>query len=207
LIPEFTKFRKVKWLKTVVKRHINPNLYKLFNSHQMMARADEYSKWIDSMLYDFFRKGDEYHIVLDMPKSGISAIVIFGCYSNLLYVVEKYCQKNGISESINDVNVLINLNSPGKVELFGRIAFFILIAGAVIIFLNGGHAKLRIEKLGLDMEISSSGIIKSISDFLDAKSNRSLKKTLEEQIKISGMKEPEDLIRLLEEINRNAQNE
>jgi hypothetical protein len=200
LIPEFNKLKKIKWMKTVVKRHINPNVYKLFSCHQTIANANDYSRWVDSMLYDFYRKGDEYHIVLDIPKPNIPAITLFECYRDLFKLVEKYCKENQIQESLLDISVSINLNSPGKVEFLGRIALGIFIAGAFVVCINGGNFKLKVEKAGLDAEISTPGIIKNINDFLNSGSDRQLKKGLFEKVNALEIKNPEDLTTLINEI-------
>jgi restriction system protein len=202
LITEFNKVKKVTWMKTLVKRHINPNLYKLFFTHQAIVLANEYSKYIDSMLYDFYKKNDEYHLTIDVARQEIPAFVLFKGYIDLLNASQKFCAGCNCHDSISDINISINLNSPGKVELWGkRIGSAIFITGAIIVAVNGGGFKFKIEKLGLDAELSTPGIIKSVDDFLNSEANRDMKKELTAHVKELSISDPESVVTILAEIN------
>jgi restriction system protein len=203
LIPEFNKTKKVKWLKTVVKRHINPNLYKLFFSHQAIASANEYSKYIDGMLFDFYKKNDEYHLIIDISKSEIPAFALFKTYVDLIDVTEKYCTEYGFDQNINDINISVNLDSPGKLELWGkRVGIAIFIIGGLIVGINGGGFKLKIEKLGIDSEITTPGLIKTLNDYLDSAANREIKKQLSEKVRTLAISDPEQIMSMLSSITK-----
>jgi hypothetical protein len=212
-IREFNKLKKVNWLKTINKADINPNLYLLFSMHQTIGHANRYAKWIDAELYSFFKKGEEYHLVVDISKYKIPAFTLFKFYADLLTIANQYNEQHYSffetidDETIDDINVTINLNSPGKIELFGKGVRNIIVAGVIIIALNGGGFKFKTELLGVDIEISTPGFIKKINEFLDSNINRKMKEQLTEQMKQLEIKDPTDIIPLLSEINKANQDE
>jgi hypothetical protein len=205
IVPDFNKSKKVKWLKTSVKRHINPNLYKLFYTHQAIVSANDYAKYIDGMLYDFYKKNDEYHLTIDISKQEVPAFTLFKGYVDLLNASGLFCASIGNQENLSDINISINLNSPGKVELWGkRVGVSIFLTGAIIVAVNGGGFHLKIDKLGVDAELSTPGIIKTINDFLDSEANRDMKKELVTHVRELAISDPESVVTILAEINKDT---
>lgn len=206
--PNFNKGRKIKWIKEVKSSKFNPNLFQLFYTHQTIACANEYSTWIDSLIYDFFSKDDRYHLVLRIKQNdGINATELFRTCINLLDTTEELVNDEGINETSDSIESKINLNSPGDLELISYAPYILGLIGILVIFVNGGKFKIKIDKIGLDVEIGSDGLISRIKESLNSKTDRRLKKTLQKQIENLKIDSSEEIGNLLEKINTRNQNE
>ena len=62
------KRRKVKWIKTVKRTELDPQLYKIIYSHNTIVDAKDYSFFIDRMLSNFFIKGEEAYYTFKVNK-------------------------------------------------------------------------------------------------------------------------------------------
>ena len=206
-IEGYTKTKKVKWVKEIPKEFINPTLYKLFFSHQTIVNANDYGYLINSMLNDFYFADNKYHLVLDVSKQNISAYNLFNSYQQLLSIADQFAHINNIDESIKDIQLSINLNSPGKIILYGKKALILFSIGAFIVGLNGGGFKLRIDDIKLDLDLSSPGFIKSYNEYLNSDVDRRLKEVLIGQLDTLNIKNPDDIVKILAEINKKNQNE
>ena len=200
--PEFKKSRKVKWIKEIPKREYNSKLLQLIFSHQTIVNANDYSDWIDPLLHDFFVKDNKYHLVLNVKrKEKIIARELFGACIELFDISDIIVNELEIDDNSTIVDSKINLNSPGSIELLSAAPYIIAAIGLLVILVNGGSFKIKIEKLGFDLNIGSDGLIRKINDFLNSKKDRKLKETVKEQIKSLDIQSTEEICRILETIN------
>jgi len=208
LIPNFNKLKSVKWMRVASRQEINPNLYRLLNSHQAISFANEYAMWVDGLLYDFFRKGPDYHLLIDVQEmKGVKARTLFqGCLS-LLDVSDKFCREARIKENSDEIETKISLNSPGVIELIGQVATLMFVVGAIIVGLNGGAFRLTIRRLGIDVELKTKGLIKSISEFLDSARDRELKSVVREKLESLKMRNPNEIVSIIRQINEEDDHE
>jgi restriction system protein len=81
----FIKRKAVKWVKEVRRSELDPLLYKLLFSHHFISDGSAYDNIIDNMLHDFYVKGSQTYLVLDVEtQKRISAKSLFDTGSSLL---------------------------------------------------------------------------------------------------------------------------
>ncbi|HEX3800710.1 MAG TPA: hypothetical protein VH413_18600 [Verrucomicrobiae bacterium] len=203
--PNFNKRRGVRWLKRVPRSTVNPNLYKILFSHQTITNITECSQWIDTLLYDFFRKGAKYHFVLDVARSGnINARDLFSTGSGLLELGDEFAAELGIKEDSGDIDTRINLNSPGEIELITTAAQYIFVTGLIVVGLTGGTFKGDEKKIGMNINIHTDGLITALTKFLNARKKRQLLDTINEKVKALKIKNPDDITKVLDHINKDV---
>jgi hypothetical protein len=87
---EYKRARKIKWISAVRRRNFSPELYSLLNTHQTISRADAYAEWIDGLLYNFYKKGNQYHYKININQQyGLTAKTVYGTFYDLLTNVNK----------------------------------------------------------------------------------------------------------------------
>lgn len=162
----FLKRRKVKWIKVIGKDKTDPYLYKLLNSHHTISIANEYAPYIDRSLYSFFRKGNNAHIVFEVQKEDeIHAIALINFINRTLSTVDIFNKATNSNLNKNNIDLKINVQSPGPVEYSGDIVT-ILIIGLTIIGIVGGGLKFKKNGKDIEGEITSNGLIGEIFNFL-----------------------------------------
>ena len=196
--PEFTKRRKVRWVRGVEKSAVNPNVFGLFLNHQAISDATPYAVWIDTLLYEFFSKGGTFHYVLKVQtREKIRAQALFGACLDLLSLADRFAKTEGIELGIENVETRINLNSPGAIELWQMGIGAAGLLSVLVVFINGGGFDFKHEKLGVNLSLKTEGLFTNLTKFLDARENR---KTVEEVRKKLGdlkVETPEQVIALL----------
>ncbi len=192
--PEYTKRRKVRWVRGLTKFEINPYLFKLFLNHQAIVEATPYSEWIDALLYEFFSKGDEYHFVLKVRTGeSIPAQDLFRACLDLFDLAKEFAETKGIELDTADIKTRINLNSPGDVEFWKKGYKTTLLISAMIIAINGGG--LTIQKAGL--ELKTPGLVTEVTEFLNAKEKREEREAVRAKLEKLKIETPAQVIDLL----------
>ncbi len=126
----FEKRKKVKWLKSISRYKLNPNLYQLFFSHHALTGANQYADYIDKTLNSFFVKLGKAHLVLDVTtREGIPARDLFSMGTSLLNLVENYGEEHQEDLSVDDIEIKTNLESPGTVELISQSVLGLMVIG------------------------------------------------------------------------------
>lgn len=193
------KRRKVRWIRTVEKSKINPNLFKLFLNQQTVVDATPYADWIDPLLYQFFRKGDEFHYVLRVgAKQHIHAQALFRSLITLFELGDKFAKQEEIDANFEGVETRINLNSPGDIELWVHSVYVIGIIALLVVFINGGgfHFKGK----GFDLELKTDGFLKRFNDFLNDRKNREITESVRKKLEDLNIETPEQVLDLLKGI-------
>ncbi len=194
LFPEYTKRRKVQWVRALTKPEINPHLFKLFFNHMAIVEATPYAEWIDSLLYEFFSKGEEYHFVLKVRTGeSIPAQDLFRACLDLFGLAEKFARTQGVELDTSDIKTRINLNSPGDVEFWKKSATAALLISVMTIAINGGG--LTVQKLGLDLK--TPGLIARANEFLDAQENRAEREAIRVKLEKLKIETPAQVVDLL----------
>ncbi len=196
--PEYSKRRKVTWMKKAQRKDLNPTLLGVLHTHQTIADANIYSKWIDMLLFDFYKKGNQYHYILDIEKKGsINARSLFQSLLDILELAEEFAEENSFGEDTSAVQTRVNLNSPGTVELISEASKYIFIASAIVVFLNGGGVKFKTEKLGIDVDLKTDGLIRSITNFLKERSNAKLTQSITSKLDELKVRDSQEMVELL----------
>jgi hypothetical protein len=198
----FDLLRRVKWEVTVPRYKLDPNLYRLFTSHQTIVNADFYAESIERTLNDLYVLNDDAHIILEVQQEGdIPAKDLFGLGYELLQLVDEYAKFAGLEISSNDLAVQVNLNSPGKIDYKSKIKSTTVIMGLILLVAGGGYEDKQGNKLKTD---GLPGIVKSISKFLSDQDDREMKKELFTKYKDSlHIKNPDDLNKALKQFSDN----
>lgn len=193
------KVREVKWSKSVNRRFLNPNLFSLFFAHQTISNGNDYAKYIDPTLNDFFIKDGKAYLQLPVQKADdINARDLFKSCLGLLDLTDKFLETAGSAERTTDVDVKININSPGIIEFVGGGINALAILGFVIVAVNGGS--LKIEKLGLNLK--TDGILHQLTKFLNERSKREVVTELRGDLKKLEMKDSKDIIKVLQTLDK-----
>jgi restriction system protein len=141
--------RYVEWIKTVERNKINPRLERSFSSQLAIVDVTEQSEWVDTLLYDFYKKGSEYHYVVNVKtQQKINAKELYKTLNDLVSMLEIAGNALNIDTSVNIATTTINLNSPGYIKIIGATVGIGLL-GAILV---GGQVDASWTKLnGFDL--------------------------------------------------------
>jgi restriction system protein len=204
VIPGFAKRRGVQYIKRINRESVNPNLYRILYSHQAITDVSSCAHWIDTLIFDFFRKGKKFHYVLQINRAdGVNARDLFGAGLDLLTLADEFAESIGLGEDSHNIETRINLNSPGDAELYTTAARYIFIVAALVVGLNGGGLKFKFEKAGINVDISTDGLIKALNKFLNDKKNRELTESAKKKLDAMQVSDPKVLVNILEQIHKN----
>lgn len=199
---DYTKRKAVKWIKTFTRKNLDPYLYKTFQAHQAINNISNYANIIERSLGDFYKIGDEVNLVLNVnQESNIKATDLLFFGSDLLNLVDGFIKEHNLDFDISDIDVKININSKGKLQFLSKSGKNLLLLGIVVIGINGGG--LKIDRPEFQLDLSTDGLIKTISDYLDKQQDREMKTRLLNSAKSLEIKTPEDLIKLTKQFSEN----
>ncbi|WP_315169470.1 hypothetical protein [Metaclostridioides mangenotii] len=170
VICPFEKRRKIKWIKEIDRYKLDSSLYSLLNSHGAVSGANKYSYSIDRELSSFYIKGEKAHIVQRITtKEDIPAIDLLNFVYNNLKFIDIYNEIFDEDISKNDVNMKLNVQSPGLIDFQGSIVVMGII-GLLGIFFGGGNIKIKKGSDGsFEFEMSSNGVLKQALDHIQFK--------------------------------------
>jgi hypothetical protein len=204
---EFRRSRKVKWITTARRGIYHPELYGLLCTHQTMSNANRYAEWIDTLLFDFYKKGEKYHYVVNVNQQyGISAKSVYWTFYQLLVLTDDFLRKESINETTDDIDTKINLRSPGYIEFLGIAGHAIATLCIFILLINGGGFKIQM-KNDFTLDLNTKGIIKRINEFLNSKQDREIKEVLIGKVRNLDIKKSSDIVDIINSINQKNQNE
>jgi len=192
----FDKRRKVEWIREYMRGNLNPKLQLMFNSRHIISNVDSYAGYIDSLINDFYVKDGHAFLVLRVKtQNDISANDFSGIFE-VLDIIKEFEEEYNLGLKPNDINIKISVQSPGDILLSivnnPQTLFFF---GFIILLINGGGFK--VENWGLDL--STPGLLKSISEFLDRRKDRALKAEIKKKLENLDIDDPQDIIRLIQE--------
>ena len=156
------KRRKVSWKKTVNSKFLQSKLIlNLFSPHGLSQLTDpDVIKLIDINMNDFFIKEDTGFLTFQINHE---KSIDLKTLTNFMGVLEELAsQTDG-----TPLSVQMNLNSPGKLTVYGtKIAVVSLVVFAGIITVFGGHFKSKDGN-----EISSEGAMGFVKEYFKHKEN------------------------------------
>ncbi|MCF8337919.1 MAG: hypothetical protein K9I74_08045 [Bacteroidales bacterium] len=200
---DFVKRKKVNWLRSINRNGLDPNLFRLMFSHHTISEADQYAEHIDKEINSFFIKGEKAHIVLGVQAhQDIKAKELFQLGLLPLEIFDEFCNEANLQYRSEDFNVKLDVQSPGFIEISGLAIGGIVILGIILVAIAGGGFDLNYKK-DFKIGIKTEGIIEKISKFLKTKSNiRTKKELLEKHMKDLNIKDPQELIDILKELDK-----
>jgi len=162
----FVKRRKVKWLKHISREKLDLYIHKLLNAHNTIVNANDYAPYIDRSLYRLYKKGGSIHIVFEVKQdSKISAVNIMEFLNHILSTVDVFNSVTGSNFKKEDLDLRINVQSPGPAEFIGMAAGVGLVVSAVSIFLFGGGLEFEANKEKLKAGVKTEGLLGRILQF------------------------------------------
>lgn len=199
----FMKRKRVKWLKTLRRDELDPNLYKLMFSHHTITEADSYAENIDKITNSFYIKHQKANLVLEVQtKRDIKAKDLFELGSITLDLLDEFSKEENLPYKSDDFNVKLNLQSPGVILLSGIDMGGIIIIGLILVAVAGGGFTFKYGK-ELTTGLKTEGIIERVRRFLNTNNNNKFKKELlEKHMKDMEIKNPDDLVKILKELDK-----
>jgi restriction system protein len=199
----FKKRRSVDWHKRVDREKTNPNLYRVFWTHQTITDITEAAQWIDPLLFQFFKKDDKFHCIFEInQRNGVNARDLFESGVEIFQFADEFASEIGIHEDSRSMETRINLNSPGEWELITEASKYIFLVGAFVVFLNGGGLKMKVKKMGMDVNLSTGGLIKAISEFLNDRKRRQQSDAVTKKLEALQVSDPKEIVKLIEQTNK-----
>ena len=199
----YQKRKAVSWIKRELRTGLDPYLYRVLQAHQAINDIGGYAEIIERTLGNFFIKDGVGNLVLDVQTDEhITAIGLFTLGYNLLQYSNDFFEKNGLTSlDINKVDVKINLNSKGKIQLKSPEANTIWIIALIVVGLAGGG--LKFDHPNFKFDLSTDGIIKKIIEYQNNQHDREISKKIIENLDSLKVKSPEDAIKLTKQFSTN----
>ncbi len=167
----YIKRRKVKWLKRQEKDEIDIYLYKILNSHHAITGANDYCNIIDRTLSSFYIKDEIAHFTLQVNQTeNIRVKELAELINNNIHIINTFNEIYNENLNVDDIDIKINVHSPGPVEIHGYVGA-VAVIGFIIIAVCGGNFKFT-RKNGRNetetqAELSSDGFMEKLIKFID----------------------------------------
>ena len=147
----YRKRRKIKILKTITKGQMDTYLARGFNSQHALSCMDEYAPYINRTIYGIYSRGDELHTTLHAGHPNGLTLKELVEFSTLLEkTASSIAQQCEIPFNPSQVEVKLNIHSPGLIELIGSLSgagiVLSLLIFAVNNLINGGKLSISYKK-------------------------------------------------------------
>lgn len=200
----YLKRKKIKWLKqNLTFNHIDSKLFSIKYSQRTITKIqEEFYPYIDRIISPIYIKNDNAHLAINVErKEDFPAYDVFKTWTELLDLTEEFGNEEKIVINKKDINLKINVQSPGTIEFITYSIIGIIVLATLVTALIG--AEYESNSRPFRFKFKSDGLIKKVSDFLDKKKNREFKENLTTKLKGMDIK-PEELIEILNSINGNS---
>jgi len=172
---KYNRRRKVTWIRVVKRDSLDPYLYKLMCSHAAISDASYYSNYIDRTLMPIFIKGDCIHLVYDVTTTeNIPATNMISFISLTLNTIDVFNAITGANYDKNDIDLKLNVQSPGPIEFIGYALGGGLVLSAISQFFFGAKFKINLLNIA-NFETESKGLLSSILQFIKEANNHNEK--------------------------------
>ena len=147
----YRKRRKIKILKTITKGQMDIYLAKGFNSQHALSNMDEYAPYINRTIYSIYSKGDELHTTLHAGHpNGLTLKELIEFSTQLEKAASSIAQQCEIPFDSSQVEVKLNIHSPGLIELIGSLSgagiVISLLMFSVNNLINGGKLNISYKR-------------------------------------------------------------
>ena len=200
----YLKRKKIKWLKqNLTFNHIDSKLFSIKYSQRTITKIqEEFYPYIDRIISPIYIKNDNAHLAINVErKEDFPAYDVFKTWTELLDLTEEFGNEEKILINKKDINLKINVQSPGTIEFITYSIIGIIVLATLVTALIG--AEYESNSRPFRFKFKSDGVIKKVSDFLDKKIDREFKEILTAKLKGMDIK-PEELIEILNSINGNS---
>lgn len=178
----WNKARRVRWDKVVQREFLSPNLFGMFSTHQAITSCNVYAEFLESAIYPIFKRNDKLYFQLEISGSRrISAQSLLKLYSTLMDGADELLDNAGIPENTTDIEIRVNLNSPGVISFIGDAGYAIVLISAIAVAIAGGKLSGKLKEFSINLE--TDGILKRMSEY---KRDRHREKMTEDILKLNG---------------------
>ena len=126
---EYQKRRKVKWVKRLDFSDLDNVFYKIRRPQHAISNINEYMGYIDSVMYDVYRKDDYSHFIVRVKlEENINLQTLASVLQEMHDMMGLINREFELHEDINDSFIQIALQSPGFFNLKQRGIALILLA-------------------------------------------------------------------------------
>lgn len=161
--------RTVEWVKTVDRDRLDPQLYRMTRPQNTISDASEYAPYIDRTIGSLFVKGNKAHMVIPIKtKEDISAVDLYD-FMDLIFKTIPIVNEADILEtkySREDLDIKLNLQSPGLLEYISHHAELMFGIGTVLVFVVGGSFAAKFTKESKEVNANSDGLLGKMFDFI-----------------------------------------
>lgn len=196
----FTKRKKIDWIKKDVNfKSLDPQLLNLKYSQRTITHIDDYLvSFIDRAISTLYIKENNAHLSFGIAREEhIGAYELFTTWTELLNITEDFGKKNGIQVDKKGFDIRINVQSPGVIEFISySIGGMFVLSGLVAVIVG---AEFNTKFFWTSHSFKTKGLLKSLTEYWDARQNIKLKKELIEKVKAMKIK-PEDISKILEKL-------
>jgi predicted Mrr-cat superfamily restriction endonuclease len=200
----FLKRKKIKWLRiNVPLDSLDSKLITLKYSQKTITKVnDELTTFFDRIITPLFIKENDAHLSLDIrKKEKINAYELFQTWTELLDLTEEFGKENEIEIDKKSFDIKINVQSPGTIEFITYGIAGIVVLSVLIVAIIG--AEYESNTRPIRFKIKSDGLLKKMSEFLDAKQNRLIKSELIAKVKAMEIN-PDEVAKILEQVNNDS---
>lgn len=199
------KRKKVKWLKSMRRSDLNPELFRMMYTHQAIVDASPYGEEFDKMLGTLYLKGEEVHIIFEVTqKDDIPAKALFGIGNDALELFDEFCAEHNLNFRSTDLNVKIKVESPGWIAITTM-----MVAGGMLFVLMlskmaGGSGSTTFKAFGIQFthQFNSNSLLDKLGNWLV---NRAKVRLVNKYIDQLGLENPKEVAQLLQSLNPPSQ--
>lgn len=174
---QFVKRRRVNWLTEVSKRQFDPQLLLCLGNQQTMSSVKSHSEYIDRKIAPLYTKGDKSYLVLRVNQDKGLSWDDFFFIADLGDLFKAVSEESGINVDLTQIEMKINVQSPGDIMLMCAEGLSYLLPVAVgILFIVGGHVKVgnfEFETKGLGDFFKQ--LSEAVTNYLDHKAERKIR--------------------------------
>lgn len=194
--------KRVTWISDLKRIELDPYLHRMFTAHQAINDVGNYADVIERSINDFFILDNNAHTIINIEnENNIPASDLFNMGSEILALLDIVAQKYNLDFSSKDIQVTINLNSPGKIDFKSKIKSGTVLLGIILFLVGGGYEDNSGHSLKTD---GVPGLIKTVNEVISEKHEREMQDSIFNKYKDSiKVKKSEDLIKLLKQFSEN----
>ena len=182
------------------RRLLAPKAQLMFSSWHPVSDISAYAAYIDNAVHDYYNKGEETHMMLKINTEADVDASTFYNIEKLFKLAECYCRENGIEGNASEVIMKVQMESKGSLRFISKNVRFIGIVGVLVLLINGGG--LKIEKGNFSLDLSTDGVVKNVSEFLDRQQDRAIRESIKNSLDSLEIKTPEDFEKAVIELYR-----
>lgn len=198
----YKKRKRVKWIKHIRREDLDIYIYKVLQAHQAINNITNYGDIIERTINNFYINDRDANLILQVDQSkDINAKRLFALGLDILTYSQDFFNSLGIELSTDEIEVKINLNSKGKIQLKAKDSRTLWLAALLIIGINGGGLKIHVG--GFKLDLTTDGAIQKVIDYQNNQHDRDKVDSIMKNMDSLKVKSPEDALKLYKQFSTN----